>query len=997
MKKKYKVHTILVVIICILTIAINAIAPWGREALDGYYGIYAVKTDKEQMQKYLSMGEEIAFDVQAEGTVLVRNNGLLPLAKNEVKKVNVFGWAATNWNPSGSGSAQTLKVETDFLKALKNYGIEYNSELTDMYEDFMTGNPYSNALHNYAEKTCRLYEPAIEDTNYYSEEMLANAKAFSDTAIVVFGRYSGESIDCPKVQYKVTETKKGKYDESAVKVDEMRSFLDISIEEENLLQYVTETYENVIVVVNNTNQMNLNFLETIEGVDACLVAGTSGIHAAAALPAILYGEENPSGRLTDTYAYDFATSSTFANAGAEGEGMYTNGAGLYPADGVTTNPNVGDSPLYEGVSYVDYVEGIYVGYKWYETADAEGYWADIDNEYGKGYAGVVQFPFGYGLSYTTFTQEIVEVQPSHVDSLENYWSSSNKESLGTFEKDTEFSITVKVTNTGNVAGKEVVQLYYTAPYQKGGIEKSYVELCSFAKTNLLAPGESELVTISFTAEDMASYDCYDANGNGFKGYELDAGNYEIKIMKNAHELAGEKAAVTFHLSENIQYPTSSVTGAEVSNKFTGEDAIDGVSLDGSDSNANITYLTRADFKGTFPKEKAPNREMTENLKDLNLYTEEDANVFIDDSAQEIVTGKENGLFLYDENGFTELGLELGGDYHHAKWSDVLDQLTLEEMKNLVLHGYTKTMEAQSIGKIQTKDYDGPAQMGGFANCIQGKTTGFPNATVIAQTWNTELAYQFGLIEGAQAGELGIEGWYAPAANMHRTPFGGRNYEYYSEDEVISGRMAAKTVEGSLDAGTYCYMKHLICYEQDSMRDSLYTWMTEQTLREIYLKPFEIAIKEGGLSGIMTSYNRLGAVWAGGSRALMTDIVREEFGFQGTIITDYSDHQNFMNMDQALRAGGDLWMDGFVMGDFTYETESNSFQQELRRACKNILFMWANAGYENAQYNATEAMDIIRPVETKQVSLVTWIQVCWNILATVVIFWYFRSRAKKHIT
>ena len=997
-KQGSRIKNVLMVFVCILTVVINAIAPWGREALDGFYGTYAVKTDKNKMEQYLEMGEKAAYDVQAEGTVLVQNNGVLPLDKNKVSNINVFGWASTNWLSSGSGSAQTTGIKTDLLEALNASGFAYNTELSKMYEKFMAESPYKDALHNYAEKTCRLYEPSITDETYYSEELLANAKNYSDTALVVLGRYSGESIDCPRVQYKVTQTKNGKYDEKNVIVDESRTFLDASTEEIALLEYVAANYENVIVLVNNTNQMNLNFLATIEGIDACLVTGTTGINAASAIPDILSGKINPSGRLSDTYAYDFSTSSTYTNSGMEGEGVYTNANGLYPADGVTTNPNVGDNPLYEGVSYVDYTEGIYVGYKWYETADAEGYWDEVDNQYGKGYDGVVQFPFGYGLSYTTFSQEIVDTYPVKNSSQEDMMTSSDG---GRFfiTKDGEIRITVKVTNTGNVAGKEVVQLYYTAPYTKGGIEKSYVELCGFAKTKLLKPGESEEVIITFKVEDMASYDCYDANGNGFAGYEVEAGDYVIKVMKNAHELAGENTSVTFYNPSNIEYPTSSITGNEVYNKFTGDTAIDGVSVDGSDSNANITYLSRADFKGTFPATLAPNRAMTDNLMDLNLYLEEDANAFIDASDEDIVTGQDNGLLLYDENGFTALGLELGGDYHHEKWEAVLDQLTIDEMQNLVLHGYTKTMEALSVGKIQTKDYDGPAQMGGFANCIQGQTTGFPNATVIAQTWNTQLAYDFGLIEGAQAGELGIEGWYAPAANMHRTPFGGRNYEYYSEDEFISGKMAAKTVEGSLDAGTYCYMKHLICYEQDSMRDSLYTWMTEQALREIYLEPFMIAIEEGGLSGIMTSYNRLGAVWAGGSKALMTDVIRDEFGFKGCIITDYSDHQQFMIMDQALRAGGDLWMDGFVMGDFTYETESNSFKQELRRACKNILYMWTNAGYENAQYlqsrDIVEANQLfVRPVETKQVSLVTWIQIGWDVFAAVTIVIWIRGIIKR---
>lgn len=979
--KKGRIKNIIMVIICILTVVINAIAPWGREALDGFYGTYAVKTDKELMNQYLEKGEALAYQVPGEGTVLVKNDNLLPLNKEKVSNVNVFGWASTNWLSSGSGSAQTVAIETDLLEALNAAGFAYNKDLSDMYEAFMKENPYKEALHNYAEKTCRLYEPSISDKNYYSEDLLANALDYSDTAIVVLGRYSGESIDCPRVQYKITETQKGSYEESAVVVDETRTFLDISTEEEELLKYVGANYENVIVLVNNTNQMNLSFLETIDGIDACLVTGTTGINAASAIPDILSGKINPSGRLVDTYAYDFSTSSTYINSGEEGEGMYTNANGLYPADGVTTNPNVGDNPLYEGVSYVDYAEGIYVGYKWYETADAEGYWNEVENQYGTGYEGVVQFPFGYGLSYTSFETEVIENE-----STDSHKITSPNQSI---------YVTVRVTNTGNVAGKEVVQVYYTAPYKKGEIEKSAVELVAFAKTNLLEPGHSQVITLKFSARDMASYDCYDANKNDFIGYELDKGEYQIKVMKNSHELVSEQSVVTYTLAKNIQYPTSAQTGEPVVNKFTGEAAIDGVSLDGSDGEANITYLSRADFAGTFPSTLAPNRAMTENIAELNLYTEEDANAFVDASDKDIVTGVENGLLLYDENGFTELGLELGGDYNNPKWEEVLDQMTLEEMKNLVLHGYTKTMEVASIGKIQTKDYDGPAQMGGFANCVQGKTTGFPNATIIAQTWNVDLAYEFGLIEGAQAGELGIEGWYAPAANMHRTPFGGRNYEYYSEDEFVSGMMAAKTVEGSLDAGTYCYMKHLICYEQDSMRDSLYTWMTEQALREIYLKPFEIAIEEGGLSGIMTSYNRLGAVWAGASEALMNGVIRDEFGFQGCIITDYADHQNFMIMDQALRAGGDLWMDGFVMGDFTYETESNSFKQELRRACKNILFMWTNAGYENAQYNMVAGEHgIIRPVETKQVSLVTWIQTGWDVFAAVTIFLWIKEIIKR---
>ena len=979
---------LLMVMVLLLTVVVNAAAAIGGPILDGYLGTYKVDTDEETLQNYLDRGEKLALQTEEEGIVLVQNqNDTLPLLE-DTTKVNVFGWASTAWIGSGSGSAQIGSVKTDFLQALENYGIDYNTELTDMYENFLADRTYANALGAYNEQLCRLYEPSVSDTEYYTPEMLANAEAYSDTAIVVLGRYCGESSDCPKTQYKVTKTSEGAYEESDVITDDTRTYLDVSVEEEELLRYCGEHFENVIVVANLTNAMTLGFLETIPGIDSCLLVGTTGGNAADAIPEVLYGDVNPSGKTTDTYAYDLASSAAYANAGAEGEGMYTNTEeeNLYPADGETTNGNVGDNPLYDGLYYVDYAEGIYIGYKWYETADAEGYWDGVDNEYGTGYDGVVQYPFGYGLSYTEFEQDIVNTMPAAGSELTS---------------DGQIEVTVRVTNVGDTAGKDVVQLYYTAPYTPGGIEKSSVELCGFEKTDLLQPGESQELTITFDVEDMASYDCYDANGNDFTGYELDPGEYRVSLMRNAHEPAGEDTSVSYTISSGITYSTDSVTGAVVDNKFTGEDAIDGISIDGSDTDADIQYMTRADFAGTFPAQRAADRALTDNAKALNLYTEEMAEEWIDDSDEDIVTGEDSGLKLYDKNGFTDLAYTLGADYDAEEWDALLNQMTVEEMEKLVLHGYSKTYNVDSIGKIQTKELDGPAQFGGFTAGLMSllgreEATGFPNETVIAQTWNKELAYEFGKIEGAQAGEMGYEGWYAPSMNMHRTPLGGRNYEYYSEDSYLSGCMAAETVEGSLDAGTYCYMKHLIAYDQDTMRDSLYTWMTEQALRETYLKPFKIAIQEGGATGIMTSYNRLGAVWAGGSEALITGVVREEFGFNGSIITDYSDHQIFMNMDQALRAGADLWMDGMINnGTFRCETESNSFRQALRTASKNIIYTWVNAGYENKAYNETADEPIIRPVEQKVMSIITKIQIIYDVVAVVLILIWIRSIVKRH--
>lgn len=976
---------ILMVLVLGLTAAVNVAATAYQPMLESFVKQYERINDSEALDAYKQRGEEYAKQMEAEGLVMLRNEGgTLPLSK-DTKQVNVFGWSSTAWLASGSGSAETYLPVTDFLKALSDYGISYNTELTDMYEKFMPERPFARALSNYSDNMCRLYEPSISDTAYYSEEMLANARAYSDTAIVVLSRYCGESNDCPKTQYKVTTTTDGAYDESAVITDAGRTYLDVSTEEEELLAYCGENFENVIVVVNTTNAMTLGFLETISGIDACLLVGTTGVRAASAIPEVLYGDVSPSGKTVDTYAYDLSTSAAWANAGIEGEGMYVNEAGLYPADGVTTNGNVGDNPLYDGVYYVDYAENIYIGYKWYETADAEGYWDGVDNQYGKGYEGVVQYPFGFGLSYTDFEYEIVKAAPEAGSEL---------------KKDGKVEVTVKVTNTGDVAGKEAVEMYYTAPYTKGGIEKSAVELCAFEKTDVLEPGESQELTLSFNVSDMASYDCYDANENGFCGYELDAGEYEVKVMKNAHELGGVDTAVNYKIEEGIQYETDPVTGEVVENRFTGADAADGVALDGSDSNSNISYMTRADFQGTFPRERAADREMTDNVKSLNLYTEEMAGAWIDESDEAVTTGADNGLKLTDGNGLTDLAYELGADYDSEKWEDLLDQLTVKEMEELVLHGYCKTAGIKSIGKPLTSELDGPSQLGGFNSGYSADdsklATGFPNATVIAQTWNKELAYRFGFIQGAQGSELGRDGWYAPSANMHRVPLGGRNYEYYSEDSYLSGVMAASTVEGALDTGMYCFMKHLICYDQDSMRDGLYTWMTEQALREIYLKPFKIAIQDGGLTGIMTSYNRLGAVWAGGSSALMNDVIREEYGFKGAILTDYADHHVFMNGDEMLRAGGDLWMDGFMSdGAFQFETESDSFRQALRRATKNITYMWLNAAYENKQYNegAAEGETVSRNVGQKM-SLLTKVQIAWDVVAGVLILLWVASIVRR---
>ena len=502
-KKPHPVrHSLLLVLTALLTaVFLSASVSWSifGGIVETLIGGATPVTTAEQQAAVRDYARAVADEVQREGMVLLQNrDAVLPLS-NTVKKVNVFGWASIAWLGGGSGSGGVSSVETDLLKALADYGVETNTALTDMYRNFQSGREYTRTLGAYPEQSGRLYEPSVSDKNYYSDALLSDAEAFSDTAFVVIGRLAGESNDATKQQYKRTTAG------GDIVVDDARTMLDLSTEEIELLTYVGAQYGNVVVLINSTNVMALGPLETIPGIDAVVLAGLSGQYAAEVIPAVLWGEVSPSGRTADTFAYDLSTAATYATAGLEGVGRYTGADGLYPMlDGIT-NGNLDSPATYTQVSYLDYIENIYVGYRWYETADAEGYWDGVQNEYGAGYDGVVQYPFGYGLSYTDFFWEVVNAPETAL--TEN----------GTV------AVTVKVTNTGSVAGKDVVELYYTAPYTKGGIEKSAVELAAFEKTKLLQPGESEELTLTFAVRDMASYDGYDKNGNGFAGYELDAG------------------------------------------------------------------------------------------------------------------------------------------------------------------------------------------------------------------------------------------------------------------------------------------------------------------------------------------------------------------------------------------------------------------------------------------------------------------------------------------
>ena len=970
--------------------------------IDSFFGAPSGHYSDAEIADTKVKAEALAADVEAEGTVLVQNNdNTLPLSA-DTKKVNVFGWASTAWLGGGSGSGGVNAVNTDLLAALTAYGIEYNTELTDMYKDFQPGREYVKTLKSRPEQSGRLYEPDISNTTYYTQSMLDNAKNFSDTAIVVIGRLAGESNDATKQQYKRTE--KG----GDIVVDDTRTMLELTTEEENLLTYVGANYAHVLVLINSTNVMELGQIETIPGVDACLIAGLSGSEGATAIPAVLWGDKEPSGRTADTWAYDLTTAASYANAGMEGVGAYADAEGLYPADG-TVSGNLDTYDAYEQVSYVDYAEGIYIGYKWYETADAEGYWDGVSNEHGTGYDAVVQYPFGYGLSYTSFD-----------------WSDFKADWSG----DT-CTAQVTVTNTGDVSGKDVVEVYVQSPYtdydKTNGVEKPAVELVGYGKTAELAPGASETVSVTFTKDQLKAYDA-----NGAKTYILDAGNYYITAAKDAHEAVnnvlaakgktaadgmtadGDAAFTAVYTPANTEtdtttYATDSRTGAAITNQL---DAAKG----------DAVYLTRSDWTGTFPKPDGepsdvistwgneingtdadgnPASYQYKKTADAALVAQLDSadsgNPTVGDTYSDTITyGAKNGLSLIDLRGKS---------YDDPMWNDLLDQLTAEDYYNIITCSGYGVPAIDSVGKPFVIDADTASGL------IYGGTGAmFPNMMTLAQTWNQDLALEYGTMIGNEAVIGGCDGWYAPSMNIHRTPFSGRNGEYYSEDPFLSGTVASKEVYGAATKGLYAYIKHFAFNDQENHRgdrEGQYgaaTWLNEQSAREIYLKPFEMCMKLDDITlnyvekqadgsyqnaettipaamGVMTAFNRIGATWTGGSYALITGILRTEWGFNGAVITDNANTGVFMLGQQMIEAGADMKLtyDTSAARWDNYDANDPETYHYAREALHHVLYTTAN----------TKAMNHAMPgsVYKDGPQIATVVRTVVNILCTLLLVFF----------
>lgn len=868
----------------------------------------------ETLKQANLLNEQIA----GEGFVLLKNENVgntpaLPLA--ETDKVSVFGKNSVNLVYGGSGSSGGGGAGvTTLYDSLDKVGIKYNGKLKEFYENKNKSGAgrSSNPAMGTIVSGIATGETPIDK---YTSEVRSSYSEFNDAAIVVISRIGGEGFDLPR-------SMKTTYDANAKAVEGANAedhYLELDNNEKAMLEEVCENFDRVILLVNCSTSFELGFLDDgTYDIDACLWIGSPGSTGINALGKVLKGELNPSGRLVDTFARDFTKDPTYANF---------------------SNNNQQDGNRYmvadKGANayFVDYEESIYVGYRYYET---RAY--DEEMNYGnyEWYAENVVFPFGFGKSYSDFTWEITESIP---------------EDGGNLEKDGSVSIDVKVTNNGDLAGKDVVELYYTAPYFDGEIEKAHVVLGDYAKTPIIQPGESKTVTLKMDVSAMASYDYNDANNNDFKGYELDAGRYTIALAKDAHHAwQGEALTLDYRVPRTdgagFQYATDPVTNAPVVNRY-------------DDTSFHIEkYLTRnpnVGFESTMPTTPSAEDRVVDNdfISSLAWVKDDSADKpWYVEKLPEKSSGSEK-YQLYnaierDENGNVFIDFE-----NDEMWNNLLDQLTIEEMAYMIGTGNFNTHYLDSIGKPKTTDPDGPA---GFTNFMGDPTVYgtcfYSSECLIGATWNKDLVYDMGVMIGIESlcgNEKGdgrpYSGWYAPAVNIHRSPFSGRNFDYYSEDPILSGMMAAQVISGAKSKGVYTYVKHFAVNDQETNRDSngLITWLSEQALREIYLKPFELAVKEGGTTAIMSSFNRIGTTWTGGDYRLLTEILRAEWGFRGMVITDYNLCEH-MPADQMIRAGGDL---NLTQNDQpSVENASVTQIAMIRRATKNILYTVAGSNAMN---------------------------------------------------
>ena len=917
-------------------------------SLDGDY----YKLEHQDADSLLSASAQKAEQVEEEGIVLLKNdNQVLPLTSEETN-VSLFGRTSVDPVYTGAGSAATESTPVDYKAAFEANGFNVNESLYDFYANHeITTTPIKTKMQTGmgemdVEYTGRGFISSMGTAMFtgdiiaevpakdYPEDLKDSFAKYGDAAIVFIGRVGGEGCDLP--------TDMSEYD--VAKEDKNKSYLELDSREMDMLSYVKAqkdagAFNKIVVVLNTANAMELGFLnDESYGIDAAVWVGCIGDQGANAVAKVLNGTVNPSGRTVDTYVSDLTKDPTYVNF-----------------DDTFYNNIDGSIGGYESGRFNEYEEGIYVGYRYYETAAAEA----MDGNYdGFDYDEAVVYPFGYGLSYTSFEKEYVGT-PSYND--------------GTF------TFNVKVTNTGDVAGKDVVEIYEESPYTKGGIEKSKVVLAGFAKTNVINPGESEEVTIEVKAEDLASYD-YKNN----KAYVLDEGEYKFYLSDNSHSWASidaeDSAKVYTHDFDAWVFDKDNKRSTDL---IAATNQFDDVSAEFVDvpTEGKPLNFSRADFAGTFPT--AP----TEADMAAEDYIKTAHETVYDENTNK-ETGNVEGSVAYTDkmptikanNGIQLISLR-GLDYNDPAWDLLLDELDMSTVANMLANAGYNTAELTDIGKPATLDYDGPMGWSTWVSA-SGKDAiclGFPAEEVLAATWNEALAEEMGQIIGEQGLYNGFNGWYAPAMNTHRNAFAGRNYEYYSEDGLLAGKMAASEVSGVMKYGSYCYLKHFALNDKEDGRNGIATWANEQAIREIYLKPFEIAVKEAkadvnyydedgklqtstikAATAIMSSYNRIGCTWSGARYGLMTTILRDEWGFNGAVLTDYYGGSAYMDPDSGIRAGNDLMLNTFADGSLS-DQKSATGVAAMRRAAHNTLYMVVNSN----------AMQGIVPGSTVTYKLATW--------------------------
>lgn len=846
--------------------------------------------------------QEVNLKLAEEGFVLLKNeNATLPL--NKGARISVFSKNSVNLSYGGSGSGGfDTSNNKNLYESLNDAGFVINPTLKNFYESSQSGPVRTANSSDLDNGDNQKIATAETPQSKYTDAVKNSYADYSDAALVVITRIGGEGFDLPRYQGD---------SEGAVSPDS--HYLELDQNEIDLLTAVTDgTFKRVVVVFNTPSSFEATFLKDsayaafADKIDAAVWIGFTGSNGITALGEILNGDVNPSGRLVDTWAADFTKNPSFVNFGT----------GCLPD---TTDK-------YDGGMYysVDYEEGIYVGYRYYETR------GETDGE--DWYNANVVYPFGYGLSYTTFDWTVGDASASEIE-------------LGT-----TITVPVTVKNTGSVAGKDVVQLYASAPYTLGGIEKAHKVLVGFAKTKLLQPGESETVTVSFDPYSAASYDYRDANSNGFSGYELETGEYTLYVSRNAHE---SEKAIALNLAADVQIGTDPTTDSEVVNRYTdSEDFLD------SDWQLD-TMLSRADWEGTWPTPQTAQQHAGTDRLYEEIRSEEHNNPTDFDSEEYPWFGEEPTLTLRDLLPSAEAeGYEPVVSYDDERWEELMMGCDEEEMIALINNGAYHTLAMESVGLPATIHGDGPS---GFT-CFMSKeqvngTCQYVSEPVMASTWNINLMNELGEAIGEE-GTIGdkttgqpYSSIYAPGVNIHRSPFGGRCSEYFSEDPFISGMMGAAEVQGIQSRGVLPTVKHFVANEQETHRSigGDLSWLSEQALREIYLKPFEYTVKLGETRGIMTSFNRIGTRWTGGDYRLLTEILRNEWGFNGLVICDFNTIPQYMIPRMMFYAGGSIDLATQQSAMWTDCDSSDAGDAiVLMRAVKDVMYALVNSNAMNAE-------------------------------------------------